>query len=152
MAETNFKVEFKQDDFVLDKVDTDRGVQKFKYNDSNIFKDSLKANGIKYDTYKEIKDFEKVYEQEAAKSLKTLSERVMKKDKLVNGVVASVPFSRRGYIESASNRKVERTIQLGDRKGETVTFSSFVLKKSDNNISKAEIRALKDELTKALLG
>ncbi len=151
MADEKFNVSFKQDDFILEKVDTEKGVHKFKYNNGNVFKEALKENGIKYDTYKEIKDFEKAYEQQAVTALKDLSLNVMKKDKLVNGVIASLPFSRRGTIESISNREVERVIQLGDRKGETVRFSSFAVKKTDPGISKAEIRALRDELTKALI-
>ena len=80
MENAGFK--FETEKYELVKADDSKGVNKFRYNDSAIFKEALKKAEIKYDTYKAVADFSKAYAESAVQSAAEFAKATLKKDSI----------------------------------------------------------------------
>lgn len=149
--EANKELEFKFENskFELIKQDDTKGVNKYKYTDSDAFKVALKEAGIKADEYKIVKNFEKAYAEAATTAIADFAKATLKHDKNLKGLIVETPFGRNGKLQAGITREVTGKNSLT---GKDYRVTGLNIKIKDSTLTKSFVAGLKEDLTATLLG
>lgn len=133
----------------IERGENTNGTTMVNYNNQDVYKENA---GVDLDTLKKVEKFRSEYLEQATNLASEEAKSIMEKDKDVNKVIATFPYtaSAKGSLEVVVDRS--KTFP-GVNGSDPVTKSKITVIVNDpvNKVSKSKIRALESTLTEALI-